>query len=79
MRNFPLAFKSLSTWYVWSRKFCQRGSKSSLTIFILDEGRVDPNTTISGPFWPNQQNAIFMAVCWQTDNDPTLNTGIVAL
>ena len=33
-----------------SRKFCQRGSNSTLTIFILvDEGREDPITTKSRP------------------------------
>ena len=29
-----------------SRKFCQRGSKY---VFLVDEGREDPNTTISRP------------------------------
>ena len=62
-----------------SRKFCQRGPNSSLTIFLVDEGRVDPNTTKSGPLSAHQRNTIFMAVLWQADNEPTMNTGIVAL
>ena len=35
-----------------SRKFCQRGSnndKGFSVVFLVDEGRKDPNTTISGP------------------------------
>ena len=34
-----------------SRKFCQRGSNSDVfvCVFIVDEGREDPNTTISWP------------------------------
>ena len=32
-----------------SRKFCQRGSNFDIFCFELDEGREDPNTTISGP------------------------------
>ena len=26
--------------------------------FLVDEGKDDPNTTISGPSWARQQNAI---------------------
>ena len=35
-----------------SRKFCQRGSNFDNVfcfIFLVDEGREDPSTTISGP------------------------------
>ena len=36
----------------WSRKFCQRRSN-----FFVDEEKNDPNTTITGPWWPNIE-------CW---------------
>ena len=32
-----------------SRKFCQRGPTLTSFFFKFDEGRKDPNTTISGP------------------------------
>ena len=35
-----------------SRKFCQRGSNSDgfiFVFFVVDKGREDPNTTITGP------------------------------
>ena len=32
-----------------SKKFCQRGSDFDNGFFLVDEGRDDPNTTISGP------------------------------
>ena len=32
-----------------SRKFFQRGSNSDNVIFLVDEGRKDPNAAISGP------------------------------
>ena len=31
-----------------SRKFCQRGSNTDNVFFLVDEGREDPSTTISG-------------------------------
>ena len=31
------------------RKFCQRGSNFDVYLFLDDEGREDPTTTISGP------------------------------
>ena len=37
-----------------SRQFCQRGSNFDNVFFfsfLVDEGRKDPNTTISGPSW----------------------------
>ena len=63
-----------------SRKFCQRGSNVEvLGVFLVDEGREDPNTTISGPSLACQGNAISMAFCWRADDGPTLNAGLVAL
>ena len=48
-----------------SRKICQRGSNFEnvyfcfvLFSFLVDEGREDPNTTISGPSSARQRNAI---------------------
>ena len=54
-----------------SKKFCQRGSNCDnvfflFVCFLVDEGRIDPNTTISGPTSARQQG-------------PTLNAGLVAL
>ena len=47
--------------------------------FLVDEGREDPNTTISGPWSARQRNAILMAFRWRADDGPTLNSGLVAL
>ena len=33
-----------------SKKFCQSGVQLSQEIFLVDEGREDPNITKSGPF-----------------------------
>ena len=43
-----------------------------LFLFFLkfDEGRKDPNTTVSGPS---------TAFRWRADDSPTLNAGLVAL
>ena len=60
-----------------SRKFCQRGS--NFDFFLFDEGRKDPNTTISGPSMAGQRNAVQIAFRWQADDGPTLNAGLVAL
>ena len=57
-----------------SRKFCQKGP--NLDGFLVDEGREDPNTTISGPM---QRNTFKMAFHWRADDGPTLNAGLVAL
>ena len=67
-----------------SRKFCQRGSNfDNVFLFfflhVIDEGREDPNTTISGPSSARQRNAIKMAFHWRADDGPTLNAGLVAL
>ena len=40
-----------------SRKFCQRGSNLDI-VFLVDEGREDPSTTISGLSMARQRNAI---------------------
>ena len=45
---------------------------------LVDEGRENPNTTISGPFLTSQRNAIEMAFRWHADDGPTLNAGFVA-
>ena len=66
-----------------SKRFCQRGSKfdffSLFFIFSNDEGREDQNTTINGPSWARQRNAIQTAFRWRDDDDPTLNAGLVVL
>ena len=41
---------------------------------LVDEGREDPNTTISGPSLARQRG-----VRWRADGGPTLNAGLVAL
>ena len=45
-----------------SRKFCQRGSNFDnvfcFVVFLVDEEREDPSTTISGPSSAHQRNAI---------------------
>ena len=51
-----------------SRKFFQRGS--NVFLFLVDEGREGPNTTLRGPS---------MAFRWRADGGPTLNAGLVAL
>ena len=59
------------------RKFCQRGSNFD-DVFLVDEGWVDPNSTISGPSSTRQRNAIYMAFHWRADDGTTLNVGSVA-
>ena len=47
-----------------SRKFFQRGSNFDYVfdvVFLVDEGREDPNTTKSGPSLARQRNAISLA------------------
>ena len=64
-----------------SRKFCQRGSNFD-TFFLVDEGREDPSTTVSGPSSAHQKNAIkwrFAGVPMMADDGPTLNAGLVAV
>ena len=53
-----------------SRNLCQRGSNFDIVVvvvFLDDEGRKDPNTTISGPSSTHQRNAISMAFRWRAD------------
>ena len=59
-----------STCLCGSRKFCQKGS--NLDVFLADEGREDPNTTISESSLSRQRNAIKMAFCWCADDGLTL-------
>ena len=47
--------------------------------FIFDEGRKDPNTTMSGRVSARQRNVIQMAFRWRADDGPTLNAVLVAL
>ena len=49
------------------------------TFFLLDEGREDPNTTLSGPSLARQGNVIKMAFCWRADDGPTLNADLAQL
>ena len=70
-----------------SKKFCQRRSSFDnvyLFIFILflclvNEGREDPHTAISGPSSARRRNAVYMAFRWRADDGPTLNAGLIAL
>ena len=54
-----------------------RGGPTFTTIFLVDEGKEDPNTTISGPSSARQRNAIEMAFRWRADDGPTLGAGLV--
>ena len=51
----------------------------NLCVFIVDEGREDPNTTINESSSALQQNAIKMAFRWFAYDDLTFNPGYVAL
>ena len=66
-----------------SRKFCQRVSDFDNVFlcffFSVDEGRDDPNTTISGPTLARQQNAFEMAFLCRTNDGPTFNADLVTL
>ena len=46
-------------------------------VFLIVDGREDPNTTKSGPWSAHQRNAL--AFCWRADEGTTLNAGLVAL
>ena len=56
-----------------SRKFCERGSNFDNVVFLFNEGREDPDTTISGPLSACQRNAMQMEFRWRADDDPKLN------
>ena len=60
-----------------SRKFCPRGS--NFCFFLVDEGREDPNTTISVLSLARQQNAIKIVFPWHADDGQTLSAGLEAL
>ena len=47
-----------------------RGGPTLTTLFLADEGWVDPNSTIRGPPSARQRNAILMAFRWRADDDP---------
>ena len=68
-----------------SRKFCQRGSKFDsffLFFFSVDEGREDPNTTISRPsFGPSAKhhlNGVLLACRWWPHIDCRLGSFVVS-
>ena len=61
-----------------SRKFCQRGPTFFLC-FLVDGGREDPNTTISGPSLAPPANRHENGICWRAHDGPTLSAGLVAL
>ena len=48
-------------------------------VYLVDEGREDPNTTISGPLSARQRNVIYMAFRRRADNGPTLNNSLMYL
>ena len=61
-----------------SRQFSTLTTLCFLCLFLVDEGREDPNITISGPSSARQRNPIGMAFRWRADDGPTLNAGLVA-
>ena len=60
-----------------SIKFCQK--VFSFKFFLVDKGREDTNTSISGPSSARQRNTIKMAFLWRANDGPPLNAGLVAL
>ena len=56
-----------------------RGDPTLTTFFLLDEGREDPNTTLSGPSLARQGNVIKMAFRWRANDGPTLNADFAQL
>ena len=54
-------------------------SCTPILTFLVNEGKEDTNTTISGPSSACQRNAIIMAFRWRADDDPALNAGLKAL
>ena len=45
-------------------------STTFIFTFLVDEGRVDSNITISGPSPARQQNAFYMVFRWRADDGP---------
>ena len=76
--SFFQAINTMSIITRGSRKLCQRGSKFD-KFFLADEGKEDPNTTLSGTSSAGQRNAIQMAFRWRADHGLILNVGSVAL
>ena len=62
-----------------SSESCQKVSNfdNVFFFFLVDEGRYDPNTTLSGPSSASQLNANYLAFCWSADYGSTLNVGLV--
>ena len=59
---------------------CRSRKGPTLTTFIdflVDKGRVDPNTTLSGPSSARQRNAIKMTLRWHAYDGPTMNAGLL--
>ena len=46
---------------------------SELVSFLVDEGILDPNTTINGQSSARKQKAIPMVVRWRANDGPTMN------
>ena len=59
--------------------FDREGPLLTIFLFLVVEGREDPNTTISAPSSVRQRNANQMAFRWRADDSPILNAGLVAL
>ena len=59
------------------QKDFSEGFQYSFLLFLVDEGREDPNTTKSGTSSTSQGNA--MAFRWRAGDGPTFNSGLVAL
>ena len=56
-----------------------RGGPIFDNVFLVDNEREDPNSTISGPSLARQRNANKMAFHWRADDGPTLNAGLADL
>ena len=72
------------TKYVYARDTCAdpecfvRVGPTFTTLFLVDEVREGPNTTLSGSSLANQQNTIKVAFRWRADDGQTLYAGLVA-
>ena len=74
--------------HTWIQKVLSEGVQLR-KLFLVDEGREDPHSTISGLSSASQRNAILMAFRWRVDDEmafrwraddgPTLNAGLVTL
>ena len=73
MELFPIIQNILQILMRRSRKFSQSGYK--FDVFIVDESREDPNTSLSVPSsTPQLKNGVLLG-----NGGPTLNAGLVAL